>query len=373
MAPPTKKQKKVLWDDESSDEDGGVLLNVDKDGEFNLKINEEYAKRFEYNKKREELARLEEKHGKSFSFKKKDTTTPAAEKQDDIQDEDESSSEEEDEDAALATEALDSEIMATLQAIRNKDPRVYDANVKFYSELDDEAAAAAAAAATSQKKEKPMTLRDYHRQNLMRAAETGKLDTLDSDDEEAEKETPRVKTFDEEQEELKREVVKEMHSAANADAATAAAAKSDSSDSDSDDDFLKPKSKPEPLPPTPDSKSKSKTKTKPQITESDIANADKDPETFLSNFMAARAWLPTSAGGSPRFKPLESDDEEEMARAEKFEEAYNLRFEDPNKINETLTTHDRELVKKYSVRREEVSARKKKREAEKARKEEEGR
>lgn len=55
MEPPSKKQKKVLWDDDSSDEDGGVSLNVDKDGEF--KINEDYAKRFEYNKKREELAR----------------------------------------------------------------------------------------------------------------------------------------------------------------------------------------------------------------------------------------------------------------------------------------------------------------------------
>lgn len=296
---------------------------------------------------------MEQKHGKSFPSKKKDTTET-----NDAGEEDESSSEEEDEEAELVTEALDSEIMATLQAIRNKDPRVYDANVKFYSEFDDAAAADAAAAAESKSKEKPMTLRDYHRQNLMRAAETGKLDTLEDDDEDK----PRVKTFDEEQEELKREVIKEMHSAVDSKED-----KDVSGDSDSDDDgFLIPKSKSAPLP-------EEESKTRPTITEDDIANADKDPETFLSNFMAARAWLPSSAGGDPRFKPLESDDEEELARAEKFEEAYNLRFEDPNKINETLTTHDRELVKKYSVRREEVSSRKKKREAEKARKEEEKR
>ncbi|KAI5308508.1 hypothetical protein KEM55_005527, partial [Ascosphaera atra] len=57
MAPPEKKQKK-LFDDESSDEDngGGVALNANE-GDAGFKINEEYAKRFEYNKKREELAR----------------------------------------------------------------------------------------------------------------------------------------------------------------------------------------------------------------------------------------------------------------------------------------------------------------------------
>ncbi|KAI5282256.1 hypothetical protein KEM52_003725, partial [Ascosphaera acerosa] len=49
---------KILLDDDSSDEDGGVALALDvtaPTGEF--KVNEEYARRFEYNKKREELAR----------------------------------------------------------------------------------------------------------------------------------------------------------------------------------------------------------------------------------------------------------------------------------------------------------------------------
>lgn len=53
MEPPAKKPRKLLDDsseDESGDETGGVLVNGEE-----FKINEEYARRFEYNKKREEM------------------------------------------------------------------------------------------------------------------------------------------------------------------------------------------------------------------------------------------------------------------------------------------------------------------------------
>ena len=57
MEPPLKKQKKVLLEDSSSDEGndneaGGANSSA---GTQELKVNEEYARRFEYNKKREEL------------------------------------------------------------------------------------------------------------------------------------------------------------------------------------------------------------------------------------------------------------------------------------------------------------------------------
>ena len=42
------------------------------------------------------------------------------------------SSETEDDDADLLTETLDDDISATLQMIRNKDPRIYDKDVQFY-------------------------------------------------------------------------------------------------------------------------------------------------------------------------------------------------------------------------------------------------
>jgi hypothetical protein len=56
MEPPAKKPRKLLDDDSSSDsgdESGGVPITDQSEPAF--KINEEYARRFEHNKKREEL------------------------------------------------------------------------------------------------------------------------------------------------------------------------------------------------------------------------------------------------------------------------------------------------------------------------------
>ncbi|KAL5366159.1 KRI1-like family-domain-containing protein [Aspergillus floccosus] len=313
MEPPAKKPRKLLDDDsssESGDESGGVSLNIDN----GFKINEEYARRFEHNKKREELQKLEAKFGKDESG-----------------DSEESSSEEEDEDGELATEALDAQIMATLSAIRSKDPRVYDSSVTFFTEADENADGRAA---TSEKKQKPMTLRDYHRQNLLSGAHLAEDDEADA-----------PKTYVQEQEDLKNEIVREMH-----------AAEEDESSADEDDGLLKRKSAPEPAP-----------ESKPEV-KLDLENADKDPETFLSNFLSSRAWIPADRA---KLQPFESDDEEEDARAEAFEEAYNFRFEDPSKLNTVLVTHARDATNQQSVRREEKSLRKKQREAERQRKEEE--
>lgn len=55
MEPPSKKPRKLLDEDSSSDsgdESGGVPIGEGTD--YNFKINEEYARRFEHNKKREE-------------------------------------------------------------------------------------------------------------------------------------------------------------------------------------------------------------------------------------------------------------------------------------------------------------------------------
>lgn len=220
--------------------------------------------------------------------------------------------------------------MATLKAIREKDPRVYDANAKFYTEPD----ADADAEAPKEKKEKPMTLHDYHRENLLKGIDAA---------EEEEKAT--IKTFAQEQAELKDALVKEMH-----------AAGSDDEMEDSEDNFLVRKAGGADVVPEKEIKL-------------DIENADKDPETFLSNFMSARAWIPE--GDRRELHPFESDDDEELDRADAFEEAYNFRFEDPSKLNEKIMTHARDTTNSLSVRREDKSARKKLRDAERQRKEEE--
>ena len=251
------------------------------------------------------------------------------------EDSESSNDEDEDDDGFLATEALDAEISATLQAIRSKDPRVYDEKITFYAPIEE----GADGDSTDAPKQKPMYLRDYHRENLLK----GNVGAEDEEDT-----APR--TYAQEQEDLKKSVVKEMHAAAD-----------DESDSDGEDDagdFLVPKSKPKPS----DQGVHPSRRAKVSV---DVAVAEKDPETFLSNFMAARAWVPTEGS---RFQPLESDDDEEVERAETFETAYNLRFEDPTGSNEVLKSYARDIIAAKSVRREEPNSRKKQRDLERQKK-----
>ncbi|KAI1630033.1 KRI1-like family C-terminal-domain-containing protein [Exophiala viscosa] len=308
----------LMSSDGSESEDGGGDVQSS-----DLRVNESFARRFEHNKKREELQRLQEKLGKTSRKRKRDDEAGS---EDDSTDESTSESEDEGE---LVTEVLDSEIVATINAIRSKDPRVYDPSAKFYSETSE-----SQQGDSRRKKEKPMHLQDYHRQNLL----NGNADAGETED--------APLTYNQEQEQLKKSIIGEIN-------ATAEESESDDEEEDAtiDDKFLVAKHREKPA--------------KQQQVKLDVDNADKDPETYLSNFMVSRAWVAANLN----LHPFESDDDEEDKRAEEFEEAYNLRFEDPAKSNEKLRSHARDVAAKYSVRRDEANPRQKKREAEKAVKE----
>ncbi|KAM3531551.1 hypothetical protein MY4038_004426 [Beauveria bassiana] len=316
MAPlkESKAAKHNLLDDSDADSDDGGTA------ESGFKVNEEFARRFEHNKKREERHRLEEKF-----------------KNDQEDDEDSSDDETEDENGFLATEDLDAQISATLQAIKNKDPRVYDKDQTFYKPEDQ------TADTKKDKKEKPVFLRDYHREKLLR----GDIGPEDDD------EPPQ--TYEQEQEAAKKEFLSGVKGAEA------------HSDSDDDDAFMMKKK-------SDDASAKSSNGVHPsrsgkiKISGPDIGNADKDPETFLSNFMAARAWVGEEGG---RWKAFESDDGEEDDGADEFEQAYNMRFEDPEKSKEVLRSYARDVTSSRSVRREEVTGRKRLRELQKEHKVEE--
>src|SRR5215471_16723643 len=134
-----------------------------------------------------------------------------------------------------------------------------------------------------------MFLRDYHRENLLSGI--GEGHTVED--------TP--KTFAQEQEDLKRTVVKEMHAAA--DDAENDAASSCEDGENNNGGFLVPKTKPVP------------SGVDKKTFQLDIEAADKDPETFLSNFLTSRAWIPTETAN---LQPFESDDEDEDNKAEAF-------------------------------------------------------
>lgn len=256
------------------------------------------------------------------------------------EDEDSSSSDEdEDEDGFLATEDLDAQISATLKAIRNKDPRVYDKDTTFYVPDDENADAA-----DKEKKQKPVFLRDYQREKILRG------DVGASDDEE-----DAPKTYQQEQDAIKKSLLSEIDAVKG----------EEDTDSDEDDDgFVKRKA-----PAQTDKNGLHPSRAKAvKLSEVDVEKADRDPETFLSNFMAARAWV---AEGGSRWEAFESDDGEEDNRADEFEEAYNLRFENPDKSNEVLKSYARDFAAARSVRREEKTGRKRQRELEREKKEEE--
>lgn len=261
----------------------------------------------------------------------------------DDDDETSSSDETEDEEGFLATEDLDAQISATLQAIRTKDPRVYDKNVTFYQGGEE-----GEGAKPKEKKEKPVYLQDYHRDKLMRG------DAGASDDEDG----APPQTYAQEQDALQRSIISQMHGSGSGD------------DSDAEsDDFVVKRKEPERVDSNGVHPSRAKSLKK---TDLDVENADRDPETFLSNFMASRAWVPEEGS---RWAAFESDDgdSDNNDRAEAFEQAYNMRFEDPEKSNEVLRSYARDITAARSVRREEKSARKRRRELEREKKEEERR
>ena len=255
-----------------------------------------------------------------------------------------SSDEEEDDDGILAFGILDDQVNATLEAIRRKDPRVYDEKVTFYSKSDDDNDEDGDGQKISASKEKPMYLADYHRENLLRGNVMN------------EEEDAPLRTYAQEQDQLKDSIIKEMREAVEGLAAENTLASSD--DSDNGTNFLVRKQ--------PSSYRVSGNPVRPKLSPTNVEEAEKDPETFLSNFMSSRAWVPAT---QVKFQPFESDDEEEDRRAEAFEEAYNLRFENPKASNEKLLSIARDTAAKYSVRKEATNSRKRAREAEQAKKE----
>ncbi|KAK0709031.1 KRI1-like family-domain-containing protein, partial [Lasiosphaeria miniovina] len=323
-------KKKVLFHDsdssspssEDDQEDGGAALASASASQ--LKINDEYACKFEHNKKREELQRLEEKY----------KTANASD------DSESSEDETEDDEAVLVTEDLDAEISATLRAIKNKDPRIYDKDAVFYKPIDPEDEP------VKEKEEKPLFLKDYHRERYLRG-DVG----VDLEDE-ADPDVPM--TYAREQADLKKSILSEINAAAE-----------DEGWSD-DDAFIKPTQKKEEAPengihPSPAVAIK--------LTEVDVKKADEDPEEFLSKFMASKAWAPPKGSKWEAFESDEGDDDDDDDLADQVEHAYNMRFEDPAKANQVLKSYSRDAANARSVRKEELKGRKRLRQLEKEKKE----
>ena len=242
-------------------------------------------------------------------------------------DDESSSSEEEDDYGELITEEVEDGINRVLSAIKNNEKdKLLDPKVRFFEDPEK-----AAEKLVKGEKHKPVYLKDYHRMNIL-AGNTF------ADDEEAT--VDGEQSYASQQREERSQLIDEIKNAFSGD-------ENDEEEDENDGDFLKKK---EPS---------NKTAT-PRLR---LPNPNQDEEKFLAEFVNNQAWIPRKGD---KVIPLdndpnmEEDDEEFEDAVEKFENAYNFRYEDPNAA--TIVSYARTQA---TLRRSETSSRRRKRDEEK--------
>uniref|UniRef100_A0A3B4ZUB0 Protein KRI1 homolog n=1 Tax=Stegastes partitus TaxID=144197 RepID=A0A3B4ZUB0_9TELE len=149
-----------------------------------LKINSQFAQKYDKYRQKEELQRLKDRYGDRG----------------DDSDSESSESSSDDSEVELDPE-VERDFYRTLSLLKKKDPKIYEKDAKFYSE---EASTSDAVPSTSKKAVKPMYLKDYERKVILE--KEGKYeDDDDSDDEEAamRRERAASPSYMQEQRELK--------------------------------------------------------------------------------------------------------------------------------------------------------------------------
>lgn len=303
-----------LFEEEEAGDDAGFT------------INEEYARRFEHNKKREDLHRLQEKY-KGANLE---------------DDEDDSESEDEDDVGDYYTPHKDAAMLKLLSKIKNKDPDVYVAEAKFFEGEEGEDADATATVDKA-KQVKPTRIADVHRQTLLSGK--GNADYMGEDSEE-EQEPESGMTHVQEQNALR----SAFHGVGE--------------EADSDDDVLVPRKKTSEEAKVEEDEYQAflNEQLGDGVSENLLAqlkasNAENpEGEEFLMNFMLTRGWLDKDAEAVPSYDQLVDPDEEFAEwdeRAEKFETTYNFRFEQPGATE--IMTHPRDV---QSIRRKDEKRKK---------------
>ncbi|SCW03783.1 LAFE_0G18118g1_1 [Lachancea fermentati] len=241
-------------------------------------------------------------------------------------DADSSSSEEEDDYGELITEEVESGISKVLEAIKANDTdKLLDPSVKFFEEPEK-----AVKKLARSEKHKPIYLKDYHRMNILSGG------VLDDENENAEIETVDGKqSFASQQKMEKAQLLDEIEGEFD-----------DKDDEDDDSDFLV---------------KKEKTNTRRREVTS-LPDPEVDDEKFLDEFVSKHAWIPKQGDKIINLdgNQMDEDDDEFDDAVERFENAYNFRYEDPNAAE--IVSYARNQA---TLRRSATNSRRKKREEEK--------
>lgn len=242
-----------------------------------------------------------------------------------------SESESEDEDGVLATMEIDTEINAVLAAIKNKDPRLKDKSYKWYKSLQTDPHQLL----PKLKHVKPVTLRDYHRTNLLTDELTDAYNLKPAPQ-------PRTETDIEGHTETQKGVTQEP---------------TVPEQDEDDDNFFLVK---EPLHCSIYNEAHPSRVQQIQATNS-LPDPEQDPDGFLQQYSASRAW---TKNDGPSWEAFGSDNDSEEEHMDEIEHAFNMRFENPEKSNAVIRSYIRD---DRSVRRDKPTGRKAKREQEKLR------
>ena len=310
-----------------------------------------------------------------------------------------SSSEEEDSDAEELTPQVEVDILKTIQMIRRKDPQIYDKNKQFFSSPASSSSSAAFAkpgdgSTDKNKSDKAVYFKDYMRGRLQEAVERGYAseegsDAEDAQDERRQREQAAAPSYHEEQAELKRAFLR------NASASGNAADPANSGDGDDDDGLgggllkVREKSAEELA-----REEREASDLRKQLAEKLPSNErealrgyfeqepEDEAEKFLRDYVLNREWADHDEGGAvPRAPTMDggidrhtkknngnnnnnkkkkrrgggggdsdsegddaqvqqdpsSDDEDVLDAVDRFERAYNFRFEEPQNNGSAAT------------------------------------
>lgn len=344
----TKKSKSLLESDSESDSDSdssasASTTNSDKKNANNsnskpsvsFSINSKFAKEYQSRKQQEELAKDRERrqrHGEDSDNYDDD-------------DDDASTSSSEDEDGALLTAHLDTNILKTINALRNKDETIYNSNVRFFKGSDDESSEDDDEQ-KQKRKAKPKRAKDVIREQIleqMKEEEEEEATTSSSNNKRKasqDEKTSRL-AYDEQQQELRQAFLDENNNSDDNDSNS-----QEDSNSEKDDDFLVIKKRHNNNSQEDEETKQIFQKELQQLEESVLhkKNGDaqsnatsstlvdprgevEDGEKFLLDFIKNKTWIDKS----DNYDADNSEDDaslEALEHADEFENKYNFRFEE---------------------------------------------
>ncbi|XP_078446663.1 KRR1 family protein [Wolffia australiana] len=257
-----------------------------------VEIDEAFARRFEHNKRREDLHRLEElkKKGEIFDSSEDDST----------------SDEEEEEDEEGVVRKTDVQFYDAIVRVKRNDPAIYQKDAKLYSSEEDEEEGRKTKKKKKKEKEKekPMYIKDVVAKHLLEEGPEYGDETASN------VEGHRSKSYFEEQEENKRAFLEAAGSDLGSDG----------------EDLLKEKKR---SPEETGDEGEEVIQKKLEEVFGEDEGLDEN-EAFLKNFFLNKMWLDGEKSKGPVDEDLMavSEEEDELERQDKYEAEFNFRYQE---------------------------------------------